>query len=127
GATRAGGPVEPVRPASERALRWRGPACCDRAGAGTEPEAAALRRADRPPRLRHGRAGALAAREASGNLRVRARRRDPRSRRRVPARAGARAARRPHRPRAGRSMTTLALRGLVRAPGNSLARVLVLA
>src|SRR5207253_2636683 len=126
-AARLGRSLGAVRPASGRALGGRSATRRDRArarpGASTPP----LRRADRPSRLRHERPRARAAGGAAAEIRFRARRRHPRSGRRLTARARGRAPRRAHRPGAGRGVILLALRGLARAPRRSAARVLVLA
>ena len=57
GAAGAGRPRRQGRRPARRALRRRGPASGDGAGARPRPRAAPLRRADRPPRLRHRRRG----------------------------------------------------------------------
>jgi ABC-type lipoprotein export system ATPase subunit len=67
--------------------------------------AAALRRADRPPGLRHGHPGAGPRRRAPGRVRIRARPGDARCRRRRARRPHGHAARRPRRRRGGGTMT----------------------
>ena len=110
------------------AVRRRGAARRARARARAAARAAALRRADRPPRLRHRRARARPDRRAAGRARLRARRRDARRRRRRPARPRASSCTTGASSRGGRGMTTLALAVAVRSsPPVRRPRVLVLA
>ena len=128
--------------AAGRALRRRGAAGRARPGARPVAAAAALRRADRPPRLRHRRARPRPARGAARALRLRPRDRDPRPRRRraLPAQVAPRrrardrggggvvsadaAAR--HRPAATRSPAQTATQALVLAAAVALLGSMVL-
>src|SRR5439155_1499204 len=92
--------------------------------------AAALRRANGPPRLRHRRARARADPGAATGVPLRPGRRHARSRRRRRARARRPAPRRADRSRAGAVVTALArlaVAGLVRTPGRTVLRTLTLA
>ncbi len=77
-----GRPRRQGRQPAVRALRRRGTARRDRPRAGAAPAPAALRRADRPPRLRHRRARPRPDRGAAARVRLRPRARHPRPRRR---------------------------------------------
>src|SRR6266516_4174616 len=129
GSARAGRALGEGRSPARRALRGRGAAGRDRARLGAAAGAAALRRADRPPRLRHRREGARPDRRPPGRAWLLARRRHPRRRRRGAAapRAGARGRRRRPRGALVRVAAPLAFAELVRAPVKTAVRVLTLA
>src|SRR5205823_13113581 len=102
----------------------------DRARAGAAAAAAALRRADRPPRLRYRGARARPAAGVAARVRVWARRRDPRRRPRGAASPRRPAERWPGAHSRGGGMTgllRLAFVGLVRAPLRTAVRIVSLA
>src|SRR5207237_676698 len=114
------------RPPSGGALGRRGAAGRARPRARAGARAAALRRADGPPRQRHGRTRPRPDRGLAGGVRLHARHCDPRRRRRRAARARRRAPRRTDRAVIPSTLARLALVGLVRVPGRTLVRVATL-
>ncbi len=90
GFVEGGGAGGQARRASRRALGRRGAARGDREGPRAASRIGAVRRADRPSRLRHRASRARCHRRPSGTPGIRARHGDPRRRRRLALRAAGR-------------------------------------